>query len=255
MKCSSCNNEFEFQDGMKFCPSCGAPLNPDEPNSSEPSEVIDEYQVPWEDRKKFTLINGFIETFKKSIFDPSSFFKAMPPKGDGFMPLLYAVVWVIIIQIVNLLLLKLFGFNPAAQIMDVFEQYQIPIDVNMIARLQLYQLFMLPIIEIISLVIFAGILHLFVMLVGANSNGFIATLRVVGYTQGVQAFSIIPVFGGFITAIYGIVLTVIGIKEVQNTSGGKATAAVLLPLIVCCGCLIFGIAMLVGMIVGSANLS
>jgi hypothetical protein len=48
---------------------------------------------------------------------------------------------------------------------------------------------------------------------------------------------VVPLAGGFIAVVWGIVLYVIGLSRVHHTSTGKAVLAVLLPFVLCCVCI------------------
>jgi hypothetical protein len=45
---------------------------------------------------------------------------------------------------------------------------------------------------------------------------------------------VIPFLGGLIGAVWALVITIIGLAQAHGTSGGRAAAAVLVPLGVCC---------------------
>jgi hypothetical protein len=84
----------------------------------------------------------------------------------------------------------------------------------------------------IGVFVVAGIAHLLVRLVvGANNAGFGATFRVAAYTSVTSLVSWIPFVGGLL-ALYGIYLSVVGIREMHNTTTGKALVVVVLPAIV-----------------------
>jgi hypothetical protein len=86
-----------------------------------------------------------------------------------------------------------------------------------------------PIFAAIGLFIGAGILHLLVMLiVGSRSSGFEATFRVVAYSAVTSLVSWIPYIGGLLS-LYGIYLGIVGIREVHNTTTGRAALVVLIP--------------------------
>lgn len=255
MNCPHCHSEFEPQPGQQFCPSCGHPLGEPQNESASTGSHSESFEpVPFENRDKYDLINGFYQTFRESLFNPTNFFRQMPPKGDGFMPILYAIIWVVGITIINYFITSLFGLqNQGMEILRNIMGSRYPIDESFLHRSMVSQILMLPFIQIIYLIILAGIIHLFALMFQAGSNGFIGTLRVVGYTQGVNIFSLIPIVGGLITFVYEVVLLIIGIREVHRTTTGKAAASVLLPLVLCCVCILFGIISVAASIVGAAG--
>jgi hypothetical protein len=71
-------------------------------------------------------------------------------------------------------------------------------------------------------------------MVRGSKNGFEATFRVMAYAYGSNIFMAVPFCGGFIAALWNIVVVIIGLKEAHGTSGGKAAFAVLFPVLLCC---------------------
>jgi hypothetical protein len=95
---------------------------------------------------------------------------------------------------------------------------------------------MAPFFILFFLFIFAGIYHLFLMIVkGANKN-FETTFNVVAYGMAAQIAEIIPFLGTVIAWGYGIVLSIIGLTEAHETDGWKAVFAVFAPIIFCLFC-------------------
>ncbi len=88
-----------------------------------------------------------------------------------------------------------------------------------------------PIGSAISVFVVAGIAHLLVMLiVGATNSGFGATFRVASYASVTSLVSWIPIIGGLL-GLYGSYLAVVGIREMHQTTTGKAAIVVLFPVI------------------------
>jgi hypothetical protein len=84
---------------------------------------------------------------------------------------------------------------------------------------------------IILMIIEAAILHLFVYLVGGR-EGVKQTLKVVIYSSTPSLLlGWIPLVGG-ITKCWALVLAIIGIRELQKLSTGRAAIAALLPIII-----------------------
>ena len=69
------------------------------------------------------------------------------------------------------------------------------------------------------------------LIVGATNSGFQATFRVASYTQVTSLVNWIP-FIGPLLALYGIYLSIVGIREMHETTTGKAALVVLMPFIV-----------------------
>jgi hypothetical protein len=95
-----------------------------------------------------------------------------------------------------------------------------------------------PLVNLIFLFIWSGIIHLFLMMVGGAASGFAATLRVICYSQTAGIAAIVPFVGGIIQLVWGLVLQIMGLSQAHRTTGGKAAFAVIAPLVLCCGCVI-----------------
>jgi hypothetical protein len=112
----------------------------------------------------------------------------------------------------------------------------------------------LPISLIISMFVSAGVFHLMLMMLGAARQPFETTFRVVAYcTGGASVFSAVPICGAYIQAIVHVVFVGIGLCHAHEISGGKAAAAVILPMVICCGAAIALYAVVIGAIVAGAR--
>lgn len=240
MLCPSCNRNLPEQSGipsgpeLTYCPYCGGKIIPEAPKS-----------CPWEERERLGLIPSLISTLKGSLLKPGIFFKNMPVSGGIGGPLFYAMILGTLGIMFGIIWQILFGgmLKMMAQPPGISQEYG-PGVLLAIAILS-------PLIVIMGVFIGSGILHLCLMILGGNKKGFEATFRVISYANGAQILSAIPLCGGFIGAIWMIVLEIIGLKEAHGISGGKAALAVFLPLIVCCGIGIVLLAILIPIIAGT----
>jgi len=88
-----------------------------------------------------------------------------------------------------------------------------------------------PIYAAFVLLITSGFYYLLVLLLVRPGNaGFEATFRVVSYASVTWLISWIPIIGWIVAPIYGIVLSIFGIREVHATTTGKAALVVLIPV-------------------------
>ena len=102
--------------------------------------------------------------------------------------------------------------------------------------------------------VLAGILHVCLMMVKGTKAGFEGTFRVVAYGYSANIFMVIPFCGGILAAVWAVVLSIIGLREAHETTGGKAAFAVFLPVIVCCGMRLFVLALILGAAAGSLGM-
>jgi hypothetical protein len=87
-----------------------------------------------------------------------------------------------------------------------------------------------PVLTVISLFVWSFIMHILLLLVRGNANGFEATFRVLAYSQAAQIWCVIPFVGGPIGWCWRAVIQVIGLKEAHQISYGKVFVALLIPV-------------------------
>ena len=266
-ECPRCQAPLTDADA-RFCTSCGAPL----PASAEPVPAPDEAEpappppplelppappvettgTPWDRRGQIGLGAALIDTTRQVLFRPQAFFRSMPVSGGLGGPLLYAVI----VGYVGLLAAALYDFVFRAVMGPSLQRFGgqnpeleklfplAPSGIGLVLQIVLG-----PALVAVLLFVFAGITHLMLMLLGGAQRDFEATFRVAAYARATHllqiALGIIPLCGALLVGIYGIVVAAIGLSEVHGISRGKATAAILLPLLLfcCCAGAVFGVAM------------
>ena len=156
-------------------------------------------------------IHSFIDTVRRVVLQSVSFFASLPQSRNLVNPLVFALICIEIYTILGGLLgLVRGGTNRGLG--------------SFIASI-----IAAPIGGAIGLFILAAILHLLVRLVvGAGNSGFEATFRVAAYAAVVNLVSWIPLVG-WLLGLYGIYLSVVGIREMHGTTTGKAALVVLIP--------------------------
>jgi hypothetical protein len=111
---------------------------------------------------------------------------------------------------------------------------------------------MLPIGVLLGSFLMAGVWHLALMIFSGANKPFEATYRVYCYVAGSCAWlGLIPFCGPFISFVWNLVAASIGLAKVHQIGTGKATTAVLLPLILCCGCCVTSLYFLWGSLAGN----
>lgn len=210
--------------------------------------------LPWEERARHGAVQGFVETAKLFVVSPAEAFARAKRRGDLFSPLAFAVVLGWVGAILQSLWSLAFGSSWVAFLPpEVREQAGWAFAAQGFGLV--IQIVFAPIFVLIGLFVVAGIVHLMLMLVGgtkASEAGFEGTLRAVSYSQIAQIASVVPFAGGLIALVWTIVLETIGLASLHRTSYGKAIAAILLPLLLCCVCLVFAFGGIVALIAGAA---
>ena len=187
--------------------------------------------LPWEHRQERGFVNAFIETLAMVLTKPDLAFRTMKTEGGLAEPLIYALIGGCVGGIVSLLLslgLQSMGLFTGQR--DAFTAMA-GMGIGMIALIVL-----VPVFIVALLFIAAAIVHLCLMIVGGASKSFETTFRVLAFSHGSTGpLQIIPVCGGLIAGVWALIVNCIGLARAHETSTGRATLAVLLPVIVCCG--------------------
>jgi hypothetical protein len=198
--------------------------------------------LPWENRQQIGLVKAWLDTVSLLIAKPSEAFAMMRPEGGMMDPLLFGLIGGCAGSIVSILFQALLRFIPGfGGRDDLFNMFGISQWVFLVIYAVLSPLFVL-----MGLFLAGALLHVCLMLVGGANRPFETTFRVVCFTAGAaNLFSMIPMCGGLIAAVYNVVLECIGLSRAHQTTTGKALMAIFLPLIVCCG-----VAIILGIVLG-----
>ncbi|MEY2502221.1 MAG: hypothetical protein QOI07_2555 [Verrucomicrobiota bacterium] len=198
--------------------------------------------LPWENRQQIGLVKAWLDTVSLLIAKPSEAFAMMRPEGGMMDPLLFGLIGGCAGSIVSILFQALLRFIPGfGGRDDLFNMFGISQWVFLVIYAVLSPLFVL-----LGLFLAGALLHVCLMLVGGANRPFETTFRVVCFTAGAaNLFSMIPMCGGLIAAVYNVVLECIGLSRAHQTTTGKALMAIFLPLIVCCG-----VAIILGIVLG-----
>ena len=173
-------------------------------------------------------MNSFLEVVRQVVLQPVRFFAGLPRSGTLPNPLLFALICIVISAILSAVLVLAGvqqnpGFNPNPQnaLPSVFTPGS-----------AWASIIFAPIGGAIGLFVVAAIQQLLVrLIVGANNSGFGATFRVASYTQVTSLVNWIPIVGPLV-ALYGLYLSIVGIRETHQTTTGKAALVILIPFAV-----------------------
>ncbi len=190
---------------------------------------------PWERTESAGVMSRLFSTLLGSLLSPTSFFKGMRREGGYLNPLVYGMILGTLSTVIpigwNLLIVS---FSDAIRHSASAPQMLTPSP-------ELYALMAIlsPILVTVAAFIWSGIVHVLLQLFGSATHGFQASFRVVCYARSAGVWHIVPILGPLIGSIWYVVLLVIGFTEAQETSMGRALAAVLIPLLVWIGIILF----------------
>jgi len=209
---------------------------------------------PWED-KSLGFMARWWGTTKGTLFAPIKTFGAMPVTGGYGNPILFYLVGALLgglVVGVTQVLLQTFvlaasGSADAAAAGGASLLCALPIAVGSI-------LVGSAIGVLIGAFLGGGIIHLLLMIFGGAKNGYEASVRAVCYAGGaIGTMQVVPLLGWLAASIWGPIIYVIALKEAHKTDYWRVILAVLVPVVVCCGFVIFLAIAIPGIIAASGG--
>ena len=203
--------------------------------------------LPWELRNQIGFVNAVVETVKLFATAPAEAWARTRVKNDLIEPLLFSII----VSWVGIVISNIYGMMFKTSLLTMMPaEYRGRMGwLGASGGGSFFQMILAPLFVAIGLFIGAGILHLCLMIVGGLSQstaGFEGTFRVAAYSAVADLAHVIPFVGGVVAFVWKLVLVVLGLVALHRTTQGKAVAAVLIPVVLCCGCaviaLVFGAA-------------
>jgi hypothetical protein len=175
---------------------------------------------PWE--QPGPAVQRWIDTAKGALLETEKAFANMRREGGLANPLVYYLIGGLV-QVLAQAIWSGIGFNP----LGGYGGYA---GGGLISGLIIGAC-----VVTIGIFIGSGIIHLMLMLLGGQNHPFETTFRTVAYANGsASPIGAIPFCGGLIAGLWGLYALIIGLSKTQDISTGKAAAAVLIPVLVCC---------------------
>ncbi len=231
VQCRNCGRELNESADVQKCPFCG--YNPELESSSEGIDIVPEdlsiplEYSPWEDHENIGFAEGLFRTLKLTMLNPHSFFAGMPKRSPLSLPIWYAFL----IETTGAVVGLIWSLNSGNQL---FGSISTPLGVIAVGIL-------LPFAALASVLLWAVVLHVSLLMVGGAKDKLETTLRLVCYTSGPELLNVIPVVGGIVGLFWKIYITIVAITKVHGISAGRASVAVMLPGLLCCGLPLVGL--------------
>jgi hypothetical protein len=193
--------------------------------------------LPWEEPS--AGLGSIVPTVIRFITGPIEAFTRMSLTVDLIRPIAYfvslALVGACISQLWSFLLFDSYIGVVRSLAGSQFEKFAPFIQKPGVLQLGL-GLVITPLLALIVLFVWTGIVHAVLVLVGGARRGFAATLRVMCYAETTQLAVVLPGLGGIIAFVWRLILEIVGLSQAHETEGWKAALAVLVPLLLCCLC-------------------
>lgn len=208
-------------------PRSREPLEEREPGSTEPpgaDPVAEpaEAPFPWPPPEGAGALGALAETWTDAVFTPTRFFRRLPRQAALAPPLAFFLVIGVVAEGIRLFWRSVFALAGVPGILALDES-------GVGAWEPVVQFLLSPFWLLAGIFLVAGVVHLFLKVLGGARQGFRTTLAVACFAEAPQLFVVVPFLGGLLGGVWVIVLAVIGLREAHGTDGWRAALAVLLP--------------------------
>ena len=165
-------------------------------------------------------LSSFVDVLRRIVLHPVVFFAEIPRREGLRNPFLFALICIVIGAVLNAVV-GLSGLQSPLQSSEGSQS-----SAGLVAYIA-----SLAIIGIIALPVVAGLYQLLVgTVVGHENAGFEGTFRVVAYASVVNLVIWIPMLG-LLLGLYSLYLQVVGLREIHQTTTGRAILVLLLFLV------------------------
>lgn len=213
-----------------------------DPGAAHPPLPVDDYNLR-------EPVGSFIDTVKALVPQPTAFFAGIPRDGGLRRPLAFALISIQISALLaSILPLGFFALIALIALQTEGGLEEGGVVFLVITLVYAGGLVLLPLMAAAGLFIWAGILHLLVLLiVRSEHTGFEGTFRSVAYSSVAQLGAWVPFVGSF-ASFYQVFLLIVSIRELHSTTTARASAVVLIPVgvLILLACVLFFIAFLIG---------
>lgn len=210
----------------------------------------------WERLEEEGFGRALLLTLKEVLFNPATTFERMPRTTALGRPLLFAVLVGTVSAIVSMVYNVLSQTLSPAIAQEAYARFfqQLGMEQRMPGPREMLfwtmcSTALAPFLIVIAAFVFSGIFHLLLMLFGGANHGYETTFRTYCYTHGAASvLMMIPFCGQLVMLVWSVVVLIIGLSRSQETSPGKAAAAVLTPFVLCCCCIGLALGSLLGVL-------
>jgi len=228
--------EEKIPEGIKFakCPQCNKTFEIDpkeDPGSAsfqEPSDNVSDTEESFSTGNITDEQSGYFkvlwQTFKGALFSPTVFFRGKRQEkgiGESFafgmllgsVGAMFGIFWQFLLDSQEL-----------SFVLELLPEF---ITMN---HLFLGYIIISPFLVFIFMFITAAVLHCCLFILGGANRSFADSFKASAYSNASSVFNLIPYIGQYIGVIWGLIVLVIGLRELHETSTLRAVFALLLPL-------------------------
>lgn len=214
------------------CQACAQPMSVPHMKVvplTEDAEAADTGDIPWEHRSELGWFKAWYRTCFKSMTEPGDLGRALGPHSGFWDAYWFAALTGLAGALVNAVVALtclgvLFAMASAA---GAGAPPQVsPSEMLLQLAVQLLAIPLSFVTPFLMVGIVGGIAHLILMITGERRAGFETTALAVLYGSGPWILAVIPVCGGYVGYVWGLVATILVLAASQRVSGLRASLAV-----------------------------
>lgn len=202
-----------------------------------------ELPAPFVERRTRGFFTTFFETWKLAAVEPARFFRWV--RVDQTAPAVwFAVIAGTIGTWIQIAFSSLSAQSTLKGLEEMLNRMPGPGNAEALRMVELLftgrafaaAIVATPLLVVVRLYLAAAVFHVVLVLLRGGRRGFGATLTVTAYASGLFLLDGVPGCGGIVAPIWFAVSAIVGLAEAQRCGTGKATVAVLSPIILACVC-------------------
>lgn len=216
-RCPQCGKRFAL-------PARGPVSGPEKAIASKtPEDPAGRRPCAWENRAQLGSWKALYDTTKGVMFSPTDLFGKMMVQGGAKDPLMFGILLGSIGT--------MFGFFWNFLLMwgSLRSIGEGRIDPSAMGFIFIALMVFSPLLITLTILITSAIMHILLLITGAGKNRFEATLRVVSYSQATQIWGVVPFVGGLVGNLWFLIVQIIGLREIHETSYWRIFAALIIP--------------------------
>ncbi|QJT11282.1 zinc-ribbon domain-containing protein [Oceanidesulfovibrio marinus] len=190
---------------------------------------------PWENLQEHGFFGGLAKTVRLAMFKAPKFFSSMKV-GSGIMkPMIFYLLLSEFYAIIQYMwdMLGLYSDQMGGGLDQQLGQMgSNPMGgLDSLGITPALTLLLYPAIFALMILLSSGLTHVFLTLFRAASSGFEGTFRAATYGSAPLVLAVIPVVGPGVSMVWSLVITIIGYKNVHQTTYPRVILALVTPLV------------------------
>lgn len=188
--------------------------------------------LPWDERATLGLWVAWWRTSVAMISRPTQTLESASPEA----PLVSSLVFALLSSVVGMVPTALaYGVMLLPVVLSGSPELKLPLSPALVPVIAVAYALVLLGVQLAAFFVYASFDHLALKLFGAQPKSFEVTARAQALSMGPYLLGLIPMCGLYIFPIWALVLRILGVMHLHRVTAGKATAAVLVPLLLFCG--------------------